>query len=282
MGAMRMNKHGLTKEDLLRTLPQALRNDLYMAALGEAAVELLAARPAEIDRLRIYPNIDALPEELLDILAYDFKIDWWDPELTLLEKRQVLKGSWNVHRRLGTAWAVKQTLAVSLPGATVREWPEYGGTPYCFQIDCPLPDSGITAEKQSRALERVWYYKNLRSHLEGFKIHWENGATTYLAACAETRLRGEVWPKLTTALESAGLLSVEAVGKTRQSAEVWPRLATGLESRAVMATSTVGKTRQSVEVWPRAAKTLESSGKYSAVGLSKSRLRADIYPDLKE
>ncbi len=76
-----MNEHyGLTKENLLRTFPIALRSDAPLAALGESTAELLAGRLAEIDRLRLYTNIGALPEALLDILARDVKVDWWDAD----------------------------------------------------------------------------------------------------------------------------------------------------------------------------------------------------------
>ena len=39
-----MNDHGLTAENLLSTLPSALREDASVFALAEAAAELLAAQ----------------------------------------------------------------------------------------------------------------------------------------------------------------------------------------------------------------------------------------------
>lgn len=60
--------HALTAENLLRALPEVLRNDESMAALAASVAQVLAQRPEEIQRLAIYPRIDELPEELLDIL----------------------------------------------------------------------------------------------------------------------------------------------------------------------------------------------------------------------
>ena len=68
-----MNSHGLTRENLVATLPPALQKDPSAVALAEAMADLLAQRPEEIEQLRIYPVIDRLDERLLDILAYDFK-----------------------------------------------------------------------------------------------------------------------------------------------------------------------------------------------------------------
>ena len=68
------NAHGITKENLLASLPAVLANDDNMAALAAAVAEVLANRVDEIGRVDIYSQIDQLPNELLDILAYDFKV----------------------------------------------------------------------------------------------------------------------------------------------------------------------------------------------------------------
>ena len=166
---MRMNKHGLTKENLVATLPPALRTDPSVVALAEALGEVLAVRPAEIDRLRIYPAIDTLDEPLLDILARDFKVDWWDPEYSLEEKRRTLKDSWRVHRLLGTRAAVEMAISAIYPHTQVLEWFEYGGEPYHFRLDINITNDSIDSAKQRRVLERLNFYKSLRSHNDGVR-----------------------------------------------------------------------------------------------------------------
>ena len=128
------NAHGITKENLLASLPAVLANDDNMAALAAAVAEVLANRVDEIGRVDIYSQIDQLPNELLDILAYDFKVDWWDANYTLEEKRRTLKDSWNVHRRLGTKAAVVLAISAIYPDTQVSEWWEYGGKPYHFKL----------------------------------------------------------------------------------------------------------------------------------------------------
>ena len=85
-----MNNHGLTKENLVRSLPVSLSSDPKMLALAESISELLAQRREEIARLAIYPHVDRLDEALLDILAQDFKVDWWDNNYSLEEKRRTV------------------------------------------------------------------------------------------------------------------------------------------------------------------------------------------------
>ena len=162
-----MNKYGLTKENLVATLPPALRTDPSVVALAEALGEVLAVRPAEIERLRIYPAIDTLDEPLLDILAHDFKVDWWDPEYSLEEKRRTLKDSWRVHRLLGTRAAVEMAISAIYPHTQVLEWFEYGGEPYHFRLDINITNDHIDSDKQRRVLERLNFYKSLRSHNDG-------------------------------------------------------------------------------------------------------------------
>ena len=87
-----MNNHGLTKQNLLASLPLVLQQDKSMMALADGIAELLSQRPDEIDHLRIYSAIDRLPEQILDILAYDFKVDWWDGNYSLEEKRRTQIG----------------------------------------------------------------------------------------------------------------------------------------------------------------------------------------------
>lgn len=166
--------NGLTVENMLFTLPEVLRQNEQMQGLAAGVAELLAQRPADIERLLIYPRIDNLPEELLDRLAYDFKVDWWDAEYTLAEKRQTLQDSWQIHRHLGTKAAVERAISAIYPKTKVLEWFEYGGEPYHFKLLIALDLAGDTPEKRQRVLERLNYYKNLRSHLEIIEYYPEN------------------------------------------------------------------------------------------------------------
>jgi len=164
-----MNDHGITKENLLFTFPVGLRESETTSALGDVTARALAERPREIDRLTLYPRIDELPEDLLDILAYDFKVDWWDPNYTLEEKRRTLKTSWRVHKTLGTKAAVETAIRAIYPKAKVQEWFQYGGKPYYFKLLIDMTGEDPDPAKRDRVLERVNFYKNLRSHVDAFE-----------------------------------------------------------------------------------------------------------------
>lgn len=164
-----MNKaHGITKENLLASLPAVLANDDNMAALAAAVAEVLADRVGEIGRVSIYSQIDQLPNELLDILAYDFKVDWWNGDLTLDEKRRTLKNALSVHRTKGTKHAVQAAISAIYEDATISEWFEYGGTPGRFRIEVDnLFRFKVFGRWLSLAVEQV---KRASAHLDGVYV----------------------------------------------------------------------------------------------------------------
>lgn len=159
--------YALTQENLLRTLPPVLQNDEKLLALATAASAAILRMRENAEKAKIYTCIDSLPEELLDILAVDFKVDWWNPEYAIEEKRQTLKDSWRVHRYLGTKYAVETAISAIYEAAKVSEWFEYGGKPFHFKILIDAMYESADSEKHRQVLERVQYYKNLRSVLEG-------------------------------------------------------------------------------------------------------------------
>ena len=164
-----ISANGLTTENMLRTLPSVLRNDSAMLALGTTIANVLSARPAEIDKLTIYAAIDRLPSPVLDILAQDFKVDWWDADYSLEEKRNTLKQSWHVHRTLGTKGAVETAISAIYPNTKVSEWFSYNGMPYHYKLLLDVTYESVAPSKHARVVERVAFYQNLRSVLDGIE-----------------------------------------------------------------------------------------------------------------
>ena len=126
--------HGLTAANFIRTLPDVLRNDESMLALASGLADVLAQRPAEIASIKIYQNIDALPESLLDQMAHDFNVAWWNYDWTIEQKRDMFRESWHIRKRLGTKYAGELSRQSSFGSGRVTEWFEYGGEPYHFRI----------------------------------------------------------------------------------------------------------------------------------------------------
>lgn len=158
--------HGITRENILDSLPAVLADDENTLALAEAVADALGTQNDEITKCSIYPRIDELDEDLLDILAYDFHVDWWDYSLTLEEKRRTLKDSWYVHKHMATPSAVATALSAIYSATRCEEWFDYGGRPYHFRLEMVLDAEDVGSTKHENVLALLRFYKNLRSVLD--------------------------------------------------------------------------------------------------------------------
>ncbi len=129
-----MSDHGYSTETMLAQLPHVLAEDRRLYALATAIATTLSARIDELKLLKIYPRIDEMSEAVLDLLAHDFSVEWWDTDWPLERKRQSLKESWRIHRILGTPAAVDLAVQAAFGAGEVQEWIEYGGLPHHFRV----------------------------------------------------------------------------------------------------------------------------------------------------
>lgn len=168
-----MSEHKISALSLLQSLPDALREDPGCLNLATPTAAALMQRWEEVQTLAIYTRIDELDEALLDILAKDFKVDWWDVNATVDQKRKLLKNSWHVHRILGTKAAVETVLKASYSELKVLEWFEYGGEPMHFRLQT---DSFEILQKDISALVAVVdKIKRLSCHLEAVQVMHNTG-----------------------------------------------------------------------------------------------------------
>lgn len=154
----------MNKNDIFRLLPPVLKKDEGFAALGRIIAEQLAKNRELTDKALIYPAIDKLDEPVLDALAYDLNVPWYDYEGDLESKRATMRECLQIHQYKGTKYAVEAALRSVYEEVRVSEWFEYGGKPYRFKVI--IYDSSNDKVKRARILAKVQYYKNLRSVLE--------------------------------------------------------------------------------------------------------------------
>ena len=161
-------RRDMRSADFTDRLPGALRHDPKMRALAEAMAGQMLGVWGEVRKALIYPRIGELPEGLVDILAYDFHIDWYDYSYPLSVKRDILRNGMRVHEKMGTKYAVETALRDVYKSARVEEWFEYGGEPYTFRVIIDVGVDGLTDEMKKKLEGKMRHYKNLRSHCENF------------------------------------------------------------------------------------------------------------------
>lgn len=245
-----MNDNDIYSIDFTRSLPPVLKNDPKMIALARTIAEQLQVTARQIEKNIIYARIDELDEQTLDVLAYDLHVDWYDYSYPIEVKRQTIKDSVKVHRKLGTKYAVETALGAVYPGTKVQEWFEYGGKPYTFRVIIGVTTEGLTAARQAEVLNRIRFYKNLRSHLEAIIYEVKKETTIHVAAVHSIGTRLEVYPYLAKDIAAAGTVHVAAAVKAGTRLEVFPVLVKSMTERATVRTGAVVKTGTKVEIFP--------------------------------
>lgn len=172
-------------------LPGALKQDPKIKAIAEALTKEALTVSREIENVLIYSRIDELPEALIDILAYDMHVDWYDYSFPLKVKRDTVKGSVKVHKKMGTAYATKTALEAVYPDSEIEEWFDYGGKPFYFRIR--LNGDSNPRINLKDIIEKVYMYKRLSAHLETICIEYRIFIVIYYRTRVKARIK--VWPR---------------------------------------------------------------------------------------
>ena len=163
-------------------VPRVLREQPWVKALSLAVWELHKQTMEYIDGSQIYTAIVTVGEEVLDALAVNWKIDWYDTDYDIEQKRRIVKTALNIRRTMGTVAAVKAQADAIYPGSTLEEWFQYGGEPGYFRLRVNI----MTVEEQEkfaamslREIERrLAAAKRFSAHLEEVEYYDAGGTAT--------------------------------------------------------------------------------------------------------
>ena len=167
----------LTQFDLLGLQTPYMQEDPTTQALCVVLGPLLMQVANEINKAILLARVDYLSEAVLDQLAYELHIEWYDSTADISVKKALIKNSDRVHMHLGTPYAVTQVINDYLNHGTLQEWFEYGGDPYHFRVLTTAEDIAdpVLITKLTKAVN---YSKNARSYFDGFVLSGTHGALT--------------------------------------------------------------------------------------------------------
>lgn len=158
----------LSTLEFARLLPAFLREDLAVQGLARGVDGIVPDLAASVQRLTTWDKIDELSESELDALAWELNIMWYDKGASMEAKREVVKNSDKVYRRLGTKWAVENVVQTYFGEGYLREWFEYNGAPGYFRVYSTNPT--ITNERLTEFLNILNKVKRHSSKLDGIFI----------------------------------------------------------------------------------------------------------------
>lgn len=231
----------LLDAELRDGMPRVLQKQPWVEALSRAVLDLHRQTMGFIDGSQIYTAIDTVSEAVLDALAVSWKIDWYDPEYDLEQKRRIVQTALTIRRTMGTAAAVKAQADAIYPGSTVEEWYEYGGKPGYFRLRVNI----MTVEEQEKFAamsmaeveRRLAAAKRFSSHLEEVEYYDAGGTATgwgfaaytgmeLTESCATIRVNPSPDDQKGTATawalaRCAGWVLIE-YGTTEQEETLWP------------------------------------------------------------
>ena len=161
-----MNNQQMNHENLMQLLPSVLDKDKGMHTLAETVSLNIETILAELQEAGIYFRIDKLQESLLDVLAEDLGIHWYDYDFKLETKRRVVQSSFDVHKHFGTKGAMVKAICAIWPTSSVEEWFEYSGNPYHFRVLVEANQEGGEPIRFNDIEKTVQLYKNARSWLQ--------------------------------------------------------------------------------------------------------------------
>lgn len=149
-------------------LPPNLMNDADIRAIAAAIDEEMQLLINDIKQCLHLPRLDELPEEVVDLLAWQWHVDFYESTLPIAKKRELVRKSIAWHRRKGTPGVVQEVVSAVLSNGVVSEWFEYGGDPYHFKVET---DEIVTDQTvYDRLIKLVMAVKNVRSWLESVTV----------------------------------------------------------------------------------------------------------------
>lgn len=154
---------------LVEILPPSIKNDAQFQAAATVLDTQLAIVNSKIASVVLLPRIAELPEDVLDALAWQLHVDFYEPVgFSVEKKRALILQSIAWHRHKGTPWAVQQVVSAAFANAEVLEWFDYAGQPGHFKVR--TIDTLKDDEAYRNLVRAINTVKNTRSWLDGIEI----------------------------------------------------------------------------------------------------------------
>ena len=211
----------LQSVSLIDILPPNLLADKQIYAAARALDDELQKITAATRNALLLPRLDELSEDVIDLLAWQWHVDFYEPSMSIETKRQLVRESIAWHRIKGTKAAVEKMAQTVFKGGVVTEWFEYGGEPYHFRIDV-LNAPNMTEESRDRLLAVVKASKNTRSWLDELRFRREAQNDMYYASAPSIHTTYEIRPAEITDATTEAWRYIGAAVSTHTAYEVYP------------------------------------------------------------
>lgn len=215
-----MNK--ITPKPLSETLPYAIARNTKAKHVAASVDPQLKVVYDNLDSILILPNLDRLPENILDSLAWQYHVDFYDFNAVLEKKRALIRHAIAWHRIKGTPAAIEELFKAVFRNAKVFEWFEYGGEPYHFEvrlIEEPIPSIEVL-EGLLRAIAQT---KNTRSWCDCLSFHRKINGDYHLGIAGCYKKTTQIRPAAFEASDAKEVIFYGGVVAVGRHSQIKPR-----------------------------------------------------------
>jgi phage tail P2-like protein len=184
----------LRDASLLDFLPESIASDAEIIALSLAIDPELQNVGAAIIEAVILPRIADLSEEILEELAWAFRLNQlllWDAS-TLDGKRALLVNIFQVRKKSGTRFAVRRVFDLMSVVGSVVEWWEEGAAPYTYRLRLFVEEVGITLDQLLQIDELTHRFAPTRCQLSEFAVESSKAAPLLIYPAVTVGIHTEI------------------------------------------------------------------------------------------
>ena len=136
-------------------IPPSISRDKNIQAIIGATDPQLQEVSQSIREAFIISRINELPENVIDLLAWQWHVDFYEPDLDIATKRGLVLDSIRWHRKKGTKSAVTGALERLGFVPTIKEWYEIGTVPHTFVVTGHYRDDDMNLEFLGENTEEI-------------------------------------------------------------------------------------------------------------------------------
>ena len=208
---------------VLDLLAPNLKQDPDILAASKAVDSEFLLIANEVNECILLPRIDDLDEDLVDLLAWQMHVDFYDNTLPIEIKRNLVKNSTRLHMIKGTKGAVEEAASMVFGRSTVEEWFEYDGAPFFFRMNIEISEQGASPENLEKLDRLINFYKNKRSWLENINIFLTTNGFLYVGGCTTSGEKITVYPWSPTEIISIGKINVGSAQQSVETTTIYPK-----------------------------------------------------------
>ncbi len=181
---------------LINFLPISINKDIRIVGLAAAIQYVLDIFESCLERCYVL-DVDALPENVLDFIAFELVVEGYEYAETVDQKKQFIQTAEQIRKRRGTPWVIEKLFEILRLYPDYDEWFEYDGEPYHQRLAFDL--DGLDDERYAKLNKLAERNKNVRSV---FDIVLRLKNTFHTAIAAQSTDNVTVYPEIIETLST--------------------------------------------------------------------------------